>query len=86
MRFIYLSILAITLSFTMNTYAENPKVNMYVMDVTEETEDYFGANFDIICAEGLMFISAGYGDGRALVQMMSSGNHPKYCPIKKIEE
>ena len=85
MRFIYLSILAITLSFTMNTFAENPKVNMYAMDITEETEDYFVTNFKIICVDGLMFIS-GDGYGRALVQMMSSGNHPKYCPIKKIEE
>ena len=86
MRFIYLSILAITLSFSMNTFAENPKVNMYVMDVTEETEDYFGANFSILCVDGLMFINAGYGgNGRALVQMMSSSEHPMRCPKYKEE-
>jgi len=72
------------LSFSMNTFAENPKVNMYAMDRTEETDDYFVVNFQILCVDGLMFIS-GDGHGRALVQMMSSSEHPMRCPKYKEE-
>jgi hypothetical protein len=86
MRLIYLSILAITLSFSMNTFAENPKVNMYYMDKTQQTRDFMSSNLMIICAEGLMFLQNGVTGGLALVQMMSSAEHPMRCPIKEIEE
>lgn len=83
MRFIYLSILAITLSFTMNTYAEkNPRVNLYYMYQTQESDTVFR----VLCVEGLMFLVGGHNNGKAIEQMMSSAEHPMRCPIKEIEE
>ena len=89
MRFIYLSILAITLSFTMNTYAEksNPYiVNMYWMYETEDSTEAFR----VLCVEGLMFLTPHMNAQKvfkdewhvrsALVQMYGENNKPMTCP------
>ena len=81
MKFIYLSILAITLSFTMNTYAQNPKVNMYIMDKTEKAERYIKVS-KILCAEGYMFLTQGNNNGKAIVQMRDENGKFMKCPLE----
>ena len=80
MKLIYLSILTIALSFSMNTFAENPKVNMYIMDKTEQAKKYVGVPSNVICAEGYMFLSLGWGDGKAVVQMLDENGKGMKCP------
>jgi len=91
MRFIYLSILAITLSFTMNTFAEKPKhkiVNVYFMYHTKASTD----TLRVVCAEGFMFLTGGThgvtkerNEGKAIVQMYGEDNKPMTCPKVKPE-
>ena len=69
--------------FSANVFAENPKVNMYVMDKTEQADDEFSSGTYILCAQGYMFLSQGYLDGKAVVQMRDENGKFMKCPLYK---
>ena len=83
MRLIYLSILTIALSFSMNTFAENPKVNMYFMDRTEQAKHYVKPNrTKVLCVEGYMFLVRGHpSGGDSVVQMREAVGRMMTCPL-----
>ena len=54
MRLIYLSVLAIGLSFSMNIFAEKETVNAYIMDKHPQFENK--TNLSIYCIDGLRYI------------------------------
>ena len=91
MRLIYLSILAITLSFSMNTFAgwgdsrEKSGINMYYMNKTKQSYDEVSTKIQVLCVDGKKFLLDGHNNGKAIVQMFSSSEHPMRCPKYKEE-
>ena len=84
MRLIYMSMVAIILSFSMNAFAEkNHRVNSYRMP--HNLDNSYGM-IDVICVEGYMFLQGGHSNGRALVQMRHENGKFMKCPIYKIKE
>ena len=81
--------MAITLSFTMNTFAEKPKhkiVSYYWLYSTSDS----AIEFRVLCAESVMFLTTymssekimnrQWQERSALVQMYDENNKPMTCP------
>ena len=89
MRLIYLSILTIALSFSMNTFAVTKEVYMYKMPKAKTPElRSHGTSFygdEVYCVQGYMFFSAGKSTsqgGISVVQMREENGKFMKCPLE----
>ena len=73
MRLIYLSILAITLSFSMNTFAEKETVNIYEIDKHPKSEKLFR----VYCIDGIRYLET-YHKAQFKV-LVDEDNEPLTC-------
>ncbi len=88
MRLIYLSILTIALSFSMNAFAVSKEVYMYIMPKAK-TPHYESFDIDfygdvVYCVQGYMFFSRHTlpVSGVAVVQMRDENGKFMKCPLE----